>query len=30
MEFFKTDVLQREFDSFQKEVLTDVLKCGLC
>lgn len=30
MEFFKTDVLQKEFDSFQKEVLTDVLKCDLC
>ena len=30
MEFFKTDVLQKEFDSFQKEVLIDVLKCGLC
>ena len=30
MEFFKTDVLRKEFEQFQKEVLTSVLNCGLC
>ena len=30
MEFFKTDVLRKEFEQFQKEVLTDVLNWGLC
>ena len=30
MEFFKTDVLRKEFEQFQKEVLTGVLNCGLC
>ena len=30
MEFFKTDVLRKEFEQFPKEVLTGVLNCGLC
>ena len=30
MELFKTDVLKKEFSKFEKEILTDVLKCGLC
>ena len=30
MEFFKTDVLRKEFEQFQKEVSTGVLNCGLC
>ena len=30
MEFFKTDVLRKQFKQFQKEVLTGVLNCGLC
>ena len=30
MEIFKTDILRKEFEKFQKEVLTGVLKCGLC
>lgn len=29
MELFKTDVLKKEFSQFEKEILTDVLKCGL-
>ena len=27
MEFFKTDVLRKEFEQFQKEVLSAVLNC---
>ena len=30
MEFFKTDILRKEFEQFQKEVLTGMLNCGLC
>ena len=30
MEIFKTDVLKKEFDKFQKEVLVGVFKCDLC
>ena len=30
MEIFKTDVLRKEFEKFHKEILVDVLKCGLC
>ena len=30
MELFKTDVLKKEFSQFEKEILTDLLKCGLC
>ena len=30
MEIFKTDILRTEFKKFDKEVLFDVLKCGLC
>ena len=30
MEFFKTYVLRKEFEQFQKGVLTGVLNCGLC
>ena len=30
MEFFKTDVLRKEFEQFQKEVLIGELNCGLC
>ena len=30
MEIFKTEVLRKEFEKFHKEVLVDVLKCGLC
>ena len=30
MELFKTDLLKREYDRFQNEVLISVLKCGLC
>ena len=30
MELFKTDVLRKELEQFQKEVLTGVLNCGLC
>ena len=29
MDIFKTDVLRKEFEKFHKEVLVDVLKCGL-
>ena len=30
MDFFKTYILRKEFEEFQKRVLTDALKCGLC
>ena len=30
MEFFKSYFLRKEFDQFQKEILPDVFKCGLC
>ena len=30
MKIFKTDILRTEFKKFDKEVLVDVLKCGLC
>ena len=30
MEIFKTDILKKEFEIFQKEVLIDALECGLC
>ena len=30
MELFKTDLLNREYNRFQNEVLIDVLECGLC
>ena len=30
MEIFKTDILRKEFKKCDKEVLVDVLKCGLC
>ena len=30
MELFKTDLLKREYDRFQNEVLVNVLECGLC
>ena len=29
MEIFKTDVLKKEFDKYQK-VLVEILKCGYC
>ena len=28
MEIFKTDILKKEFDRFQKENLVEILKCG--
>ena len=30
MELFKTDILRKEFERFQKEDLIEVLKCGYC
>ena len=30
MELFKTDLLNRECNRFQNEVLIDLLECGLC
>ena len=30
MEIFKTDILKREFERFQKENLVEILKCGYC
>ena len=30
MEIFKTDILKREFEKFQKENLVEILKCGYC
>ena len=30
MKFFRTDVLGKKFEQFQKEVLNGVLNCGLC
>ena len=29
MEISKTDLLRKEWEKFQKESLTEVLKCGL-
>ena len=30
MEIFKTDILKKEFETFQKENLVEILKCGYC
>ena len=30
MEIFKTDILKREFERFQKEDLIEILQCGYC
>ena len=30
MEIFKTDILKKEFERFQKENLIEILKCGYC
>ena len=30
MEIFKTDILKREFERFQKEDLIEMLQCGYC
>ena len=30
MEIFKTDILKKEFERFQKENLVEILKCGYC
>ena len=30
MEIFKTDILKREFERFQKEDLIKILQCGYC
>ena len=30
MEIFKTDILKEEFETFQKENLVEILKCGNC
>ena len=30
MEIFKTDILKKEFQKFQKEDLIEMLKCGYC
>ena len=30
MEIFKTDILTKEFEKFQKENLVEILKCGYC
>ena len=30
MEIFKTDILKKEFEKFQKENLVEILKCGYC
>ena len=30
MEIFKTDILKKEFERFQKEDLIEILKCGYC
>ena len=30
MEIFKTDILKKEFEIFQKENLVEILKCGYC
>ena len=28
MEIFKTDILKKEFEKFQKENIVEILKCG--
>ena len=30
MEIFKTDVLKKEFEKFQKKNLIQILECGYC
>ena len=30
MDIFKTDILKKEFERFQKENLVERLKCGYC
>ena len=30
MEIFKTDILKKEFEKFQKENLVEIWKCGYC
>ena len=30
MEIFKTELVKKEHDRFQNEVLINVLECGLC
>ena len=30
MEIFKSDILKKEFERFQKENLVQILKCGYC
>ena len=30
MEIFKTDILKKEFQRFQKEELLEILKCDYC
>ena len=30
MEIFKTDILKKQFERFQKEDLIEVMKCGYC
>ena len=30
MEIFKTDILKKEFERFQKENLVKIVKCGYC
>ena len=30
MEIFKTDILKREFERFQKEDLIEILQCACC
>ena len=30
MEIFKTYILKKEFERFQKENLLEILKCGYC
>ena len=30
MKIFKTDILKKEFERFQKENLVEILKCGYC
>ena len=30
MEIYKTDILKKEFERFQKENLVEILKCGYC
>ena len=30
MNYFKTDILKKEFQNFVDNILPDVLECGLC